>query len=236
MKTITSLLIILFIVAGWTVNAQHNKDSTKQHTEDAFQHDPQDDANMHMNKHSIESMADAFESQERLVWQKPDKVVKLMGDLNGKTVMDIGSGTGYFSFRIADRGAKVICADVDERFLAIIEERKKEEGWKDNQIELRKVPYDSPELLENEVDEVIIVNTYHHIEDREIYFAKVKLGLKPGGRLFVVDFFKKELPFGPPVSMKLTEEQVIGELLNAGFTKFEVNVILLPNQYIIIAR
>lgn len=236
MKTITSLLIILFFVGVWTVSAQHNKDSIKHHKEDAFQHDPQDDANTHMSKHSIESMADAFESQERSVWQKPDEVVKLMGDLNAKTVMDIGSGTGYFSFRIADKGAKVICADVDDRFLNIIEGRKKEEGWRDSQIELRKVPYDSPLLKEGEVDLVIIVNTYHHIGNREIYFSKVKSGLKKGGQLFVIDFFKKELPFGPPVSMKLTEEQVFGELLKAGFTKFEVNRELLPNQYIIIAR
>lgn len=237
MKLPISLLLIFYFLNIQQISAQHKPDSAKQNKhEDAFQHDPSESPNEHMHRHSIESMASAFESDERSEWQKPDEVIKLMGDLNGKTVMDIGSGTGYFSFRIAEKGAKVICADVDDRFISMIEERKKDEGWTDDQIVTRKVPYDSPELAENEVDAVIIVNTYHHIEDRDIYFAKVKTGLKPGGKLYNIDFFKKELPFGPPVSMKIDEEQVIGELLKAGFTKFEVNTTLLPNQYIIIAQ
>jgi cyclopropane fatty-acyl-phospholipid synthase-like methyltransferase len=180
-------------------------------------------------------MVRAFESEERDAWQKPDEVIAIMGDLKGKTVMDIGSGTGYFSFRMADAGARVICADVDDRFLEYIKEKKSEDGYTDDQIQPRKVPYDSPDLKPNEADKVIIVNTYHHIEDRAEYFSKVKAGLKYGGKLYVIDFFKKELDFGPPVSMKLTEQQVLGELFEAGFRNFSVDIDLLPYQYIIIA-
>jgi SAM-dependent methyltransferase len=53
---------------------------------------------------------------------------------------------------------------------------------------------------------VLIVNTYHHIENREAYFAKVLKGLKPGGELVLIDFFKKELPVGPPVDHKIDEQ------------------------------
>ena len=237
MKILVSILSIICLMGVQQISAQQKADTAKKHKqEDAFQHDPDISPNEHMHRHSIESMANAFESDERTTWQKPEEVIKLMGEVEGKIVMDIGSGTGYFSFRIAKKGAKVICADVDNRFISMIEERKKEEGWTDDQVVTRKVPYDSPELLKNEVDAVIIVNTYHHIEDRDIYFAKVKSGLKPGGKLYNIDFFKKEIPFGPPVSMKIDEVQVIGELLKAGFSKFEVNTTLLPYQYIIIAE
>jgi ubiquinone/menaquinone biosynthesis C-methylase UbiE len=204
--------------------------------EDPFQHKPGDDANTHMHKHSIESMVQAFEAEERDVWQKPDVVIDLMGNLKGQTIMDIGSGSGYFSFRMADAGAKVICADVDDRFLEYIAEKKTDDGYTDDQILLRKIPYDSPDLEENEADKVIIVNTYHHIEDRPAYFAKVKAGLKDGGQLYVIDFFKKELDFGPPLSMKISEPQVLKELLAAGFQSFTIDTELLPYQYIIIAR
>ena len=83
---------------------------------------------------------------------------------------------------------------------------------------------------------VFIVNTYHHIENRGQYFSEVKKGLKKNGKLVVIDFLKKDTPVGPPVKMKLSEQEVVGELMNAGFTKFDVNIDLLPYQYIIIAK
>ncbi len=192
-------------------------------------------ANEHMNKRPFEELVANFESPERAEWQKPDSVIALLGDLQGKTVMDIGSGTGYFSFRLAKAGARVICADVDQRFLDYIAEGRSEQGMTEAEVETRKVPFDAPNLQEGEADLVLIVNTYHHIENRQDYFAEVKRGLKPGGRLVVIDFRKEETPVGPPVEMKIQEEQVMEELKGSGFSNMEVNNSLLPYQYIIIA-
>lgn len=237
MKSYLILFLTISLVTGSLTGgfAQGEKEGRENETEADTSH-PGMDANDHMRSRSIESMAQAFESSERDAWQKPDEVIKMMGEVKGKTIMDIGSGTGYFSFRLADAGASVICADVDSRFLALIEEKKTEGGYSDEQIQIRQVPYDSPELEEGEVDMVIIVNTYHHIERRERYFSRVKSGMKEGGKLFVVDFFKKELDFGPPVSMKVSEQKVLGELFEAGFRKFVVDTDLLPNQFIVIAE
>lgn len=191
------------------------------------------DANAHMNRRSFEQLVAAFEAPGRDEWQKPDEVIALFGDLEGKTVIDIGSGTGYFSFPMAAAGAHVICADVDQRFLDYIDERIDREGADRERFELRKVPYDSSTLKPGEVDLALIVNTYHHIENREAYFAEVRNGLKPGGRLVLIDFFKRELPMGPPLWMKMAEDQVVAELVRAGFSGFEINRELLPHQYII---
>jgi hypothetical protein len=90
-------------------------------------------------------------------------------------------------------------------------------------------------LQPGEVDLVFLVNVYHHIEKRPVYFAEVRQGLKPEGRLVVIDFFKKDTPVGPPVEMKLEAEQIVEELRAAGFGRFEVNETLLPYQYIITA-
>jgi len=192
-------------------------------------------ANEHMNRSAFADLVASFESPDRAAWQKPDEVVAALGDLAGKTVMDIGSGTGYFSFRLAAAGAKVICGDVDERFLEHIAARKAELGLSDAQMELRKLPYDSSRLAPGEADLVLIVDTYHHIEDRVDYFSEVKAGLKPGGRLVVVDFFKRDVPVGPPVGMKLDEQTIVDELRRAGFQQFEIDGDLLPYQYIISA-
>ena len=117
------------------------------------------DANSFMNSRPFEDLVNTFESPERAEWQKPDEVIKFLGDLHDKTVMDIGSGSGYFSSRLIKAGAKVICADIDERFLNYIGERVEKEEWPNDKIELRHVKDDSPLLKEKEVDGVLIVNT-----------------------------------------------------------------------------
>ena len=173
-------------------------------------------ANIHMNKAPFESLIERFEDPSRESWQKPAEVIAMLGDINGKTIMDIGAGTGYFSFRMADQGARVIAADVDERFLEYMETKKQETA---NELVItRKVPYDNPKLETHEADVVVIIDTYHHIENRVNYFGKVLKGLKPGGKLMVVDFKKEKTPHGPPMHHRLASDVVISELKEAGFT------------------
>ncbi len=193
-------------------------------------------ANHVMNQRPFEDLVAGFEDPARDVWQKPADVLAFLGDVQGKTVMDIGSGSGYFSFRLLEAGAKVICADVDERFLRYIEERRAREAIPESRMETRLVPYDSSTLRPGEADLVLIVDTYHHIENRIAYFAEVRAGLKPGGKLVVVDFFKRDDPVGPGVAMKMSEDVVMAELREAGYTEFRLDVERLPYQYLIEAR
>lgn len=191
-------------------------------------------ANKHMLKSSVDELIKKFESPERDAYQKPEKVLEYLGNIEGLTIMDIGAGSGYFSIKLAKEGAKVIAADVDDSFQEFIRNRIKENNLKN--IETRKIPYDSPNLKDEEADIVLIVNTYHHIENRSKYFQKVKKGLNSNGKLIIIDFFKVEIPVGPPVNHKLSIDEVIKELQKAGYTTFNVNVDLLPYQYIIEAK
>lgn len=194
------------------------------------------EANKHMHASDFNDLVDHFESKERDEYQEPEKVLKFIGDIHGLTVMDLGAGSGYFSFRFADAGANVIAADVNQQFQDYIKKKRDSLNIDPGKLALRKVAYDDPMLAEQEVDKVVIVNTYHHIEDRVNYFSKVKKGLKRGGELFVIDFVKEEVPYGPPVEMKLTADEVAKELKKAGFSQVLVNDKLLKYQYIIRAR
>ena len=191
-------------------------------------------SNIFMNKRSFEELVNNFESEEREQWQKPEEVLNLMGDIQGKKIMDIGAGTGYFSFRMANRGAEVIAADVDDRFLEYLD--KKSASLKPQKVTTRKVEYDDPLIAENEIDHALIVNTYHHIDDREEYFAKVVKGLKDNGLMMVVDFKKEKKSPGPPKRYRVSVKNVKKELTEAGFKSFEVNEELLENHYVVIAR
>ncbi len=191
-------------------------------------------SNIFMNKRSFEELVNNFENEERVEWQKPEQVLDLLGDIQGKKIMDIGVGTGYFAFRMAKRGAEVIAADVDDRFLEYV--NNKSSKLKTSLVTTRKVEYDDPLLSENEIDHALIVNTYHHIDDREEYFAKVVKGLKDGGSMLVVDFKKDKKSPGPPKRYRVSTQNVKKELTKAGFTSFEVNRDLLENHYVVIAQ
>ncbi len=225
-STIKILVALLCVLGLQQAHAQHH-----QHGQ---QHGSSGSANEHMHRSSTAELVQRFESPERDAYQQPEKVLAYLGDLEGKHIMDIGAGSGYFSVKLAAKGAQVISADVDDEFLAHVDARIASEGL--SNIETRKIPYDAPGLKEREVDMVLVVNTYHHIEDRAAYFAKVKAGTTPDGELAVIDFFKTEVPVGPPVDHKVSIDEVIAELKQAGYTDFTVEVALLPYQYIVRAR
>lgn len=241
------LFLTASLLLALTACKQEKKQSDTQHQDDNHSaehqnghdgknhsHDDAKTANEYMHRSSTEELIERFESPERDAYQKPEIVLEYLGDLKGKKIMDIGAGSGYFSIKLADKGAQVIAADVSDEFQTVLKKR-----IEDNKLEnmtLRKIPYDSPNLADAEVDMVLIVNTYHHIENRSDYFAKVKKGIKPDGELVVIDYFNKELPVGPPVNHKVSLETVKKELAAAGYTQLDVNVDLLEYQFIVRAK
>ena len=222
---------ILAIASTSTIMAQEHQNKNHHGHGDGK---PAHSANEYMHKASTDDLINRFESKERDEYQQPHKVMQYLGDINGKAIMDIGAGTGYFSVKLAKHGANVIAADVNDEFQIFL--KKRIEDNKIENITLRKIPFDSPDLKDNEVDMVLIVNTYHHIDNRAEYFAKVKKGLKNDGELVVIDFFKTDVPVGPPTNHKVSIDEVVAELKKAGYTSFEVNVDLLLYQFIVKAK
>lgn len=222
---LTFLGTLLTCVLAFSQHKPDQKNASKDSTETA---------NEYMHRSHTDDLIERFESPERDAYQKPEEVLDYLGNVLNKKIMDIGAGSGYFSVKLADRGAKVIAADVSDEFQNALKKRIEVQGIKN--IELRKIPYDDPNLHDHEVDIALIVNTYHHIEDRSTYFSKVKKGTKGKGELVIIDFFKTEVPVGPPTGHKISIDQVIAELKEAGYSQFEVNVDLLPYQYIIKAK
>tara|TARA_B100001109_G_C18858227_1_gene472695 strand:- start:1252 stop:1962 length:711 start_codon:yes stop_codon:yes gene_type:complete len=228
------LFPLLFIIACTEsphkaeMEHQKHQQTTEKH---AHHKAVENKANEHMHQKSVSELIERFESTERDEYQQPEKVLAYLGDIKGKKIMDIGAGSGYFTVKLAAQGAEVVAADVNDEFLAHINQRIQVDEIQN--ISSRKIPFDSPALAKNEVDMVFIVNTYHHIENRVEYFTQVKSGLKDNGELIIIDFFKTELPIGPSVNHKISMDVVVKELQEAGFTIEEVNVNLLPMQYLI---
>ena len=75
-------------------------------------------------------------------------------------------------------------------------------------VEARVVALDDPGLPAGSIDRVLIVDTWHHIDGRAAYAAKLRGALAPGGAVFVVDF-TLEAKHGPPARHRLRPEQVM---------------------------
>lgn len=152
-----------------------------------------------------------LDDPSRAEWQKPDQVIQALNLKRTDVVADIGAGSGYFSRRLAPHVAKVYAVDIDAALLKIAAENAPA-----NMVTVLAAP-DDPKLAPNSVDIIFFCEVLHHIENRAPYYQKLNAALKPGGRIVMIDFYKKELPVGPPVSMKISEDQVIAEMKAAGF-------------------
>lgn len=187
---------------------------------------------------NFQSLVDTYEDPDRSEWQNPELVVDKLGNLKGKVIADIGAGTGYFTFRLAEQGAQVIAIDIEERFLTYIEDRKPELQHiiPDQRIETRLSLADDPLLSKEEVDAAILVNTYHFLSDRVNYLLKIKEGLKKTGQIIIVDYKEGQMPVGPTEELKVSLKQVISELKKAGFEAITTDKTSLEFQYMVSAR
>lgn len=192
-------------------------------------------ANAHLRQTPLKTLVDRFEDPERDEWQKPQLIIHRLGDIHDKIIADIGAGTGYFTFRLAQKAEKVLAVDIDQRFIDYIED-KNARLTSPLPIETILAVPDDPKLPQRIVDIALLVNTYHHIANRIDYLKTLKRELKPDANLLIVDFKEKELPVGPPARLKLSYGEVIDELIQAGYRITSLDLASLPYQYFIMAR
>jgi SAM-dependent methyltransferase len=190
----------------------------------------------HTHAHSFggaEHWAKVFDDPERDVWQKPHDVIQALALKPDAIIADIGSGTGYFSVRFANMTPKgrVYGVDTEPDMVKYLAERAKREGL-NNVTAVAGAPND-PRLPEK-ADLIILVDVYHHVEDRERYFRNLQKSLKPGGRVAVIDF-RMDSPVGPPQRARIAPERVKDELKRAGYALAQEHEFL-PNQYFLVFR
>jgi predicted methyltransferase len=188
----------------------------------------------HTHDHSFgdaQKWAQIFDDPKRDAWQKPHEVIKALKLSRDAVIADIGSGTGYFSARFANRVPKgrVYGLDTEPDMVKYLADRAKREGL-ENVTAVQAKPGD-PRLPEK-ADVVVLVDVYHHIENREQYFRQLQQSLKPGGRLAVIDF-RMDSADGPPKSARIAPEQVKAELQRAGYRLVEEHGFL-PKQYYLV--
>ncbi len=184
----------------------------------------------------FKNLVNDFENKSRVIWQKPEMVINLLGNIDSQTVADIGAGTGYFSFRILPKAKKVIAVDIDPRFITFMDSVKKElPADYQSKFESRLVKPDNPNFKPKEVNSVIVVNTYMYIENRKEYLKILKKGMAAGAKIVIIDYKNKNLPVGPPTNLTVPLNTVENELKETGFKNIITDDTSLDYQYIVTA-
>jgi SAM-dependent methyltransferase len=188
----------------------------------------------HTHQHSFsgaDRWAKVFDDPERDRWQKPHEVITALKLAPTAKVADIGAGTGYFAARLAHMtpNGRVYAVDLEPDMVKHLEERAKREGLK-NLVAVQARP-DSPSLPE-QVDRILLVDTYHHLGDRIAYFKRLRESLRPGGQVAIIDF-TPESPIGPPPSDRISARKVAEEMTVAGYAQVALHGFL-PNQYFLV--
>ena len=134
----------------------------------------------------------AYEGVNRDEWQQPQRVIAALNIQPGWIIADVGSGGGYFTFRLADAvgpTGKVYAVDVDPDMIGLVAKAAREKS--SNNIEPILAQPNDPLLPKSGVDLIFTSNTYHHIDNRVAYFGSLRQSLRPGGRVAILDFDRR---------------------------------------------
>ena len=181
----------------------------------AQQHQPQGKPDhMHHRFDDPERYAKTFDDPARDSWQMPGRVIEALALSPGASVADVGAGTGYFSLRLAKAVPQGIlyAVDIEPSMLEHIRQRAISEGLQ-NLVAVQAS--DTSPNIPKPVDLAIIVDTYHHLPGRNVYFRELAKSLAAGGRVAIIDF-RKDSPEGPPPEFRFEADQIIGEMKQAG--------------------
>jgi ubiquinone/menaquinone biosynthesis C-methylase UbiE len=127
----------------------------------------------------------------------------------GQTVLDAGCGNGYmskeFSQRVGDSG-RVYALDPDETGIALLREETKGS----NIVALVGDITTATQLPASAIDLIYLSTVFHIFSPEQIkgFEAEVKRLLAPRGRLAIVEIVKRATPFGPPLNMRLSPEDL----------------------------
>ncbi len=221
-KRINLLLSVIFCLGTFTVEA------------DESAHPATDRKPAHVMSYLG---AEWLERDDRDALEQPDKVVAAMQLKSGDVVADIGSGSGYFTRRLAKAvmpDGKVYGVDIQPEMNAILAENCKNEGITNVEIVLSDEA--DPKLPPNSVDWMLLVDVYHEFQEPVPMLAKMREALKPGGRVALLEYrLHGDTGAHIKIDHRMSVEQVLAEWEPAGFT-LEKRHEFLPTQHFFIFK
>ncbi len=150
-----------------------------------------------------------LEDPSRLELFDPEKVLKEFGIREGLTVLDVGTGPGFYLpylSRLVGKKGKIYGIDIQEEMVKRAKEKAQELGL--SNVEVLKSEENSIPLPDNSVDFIFIAFTFHELEDPKAFVEELKRVAKPFAYLAIIDWKKEERDKGPPPEEVLSEWEI----------------------------
>mgnify|MGYP001795790432 CR=1 FL=1 len=156
------------------------------------------------------------ESRERE--EEPDKLIGALGVERGQTVCDLGCGNGFYALRLAPLVAptgRVLAVDIQREMLELLRERARARSVPG--IKTIRGRVNDPRLPEAEIDLVLLVDVYHEFSHPVAMLEAIHTGLKPTGRVALVEFRAEDRSVPIKPLHKMTQAQCLREFEANGF-------------------
>ncbi len=129
-----------------------------------------------------------FDSPGRDQRLQVDRVMDILGITPGKTVADIGAGSGWFTLRAARRvgeRGEVYAVDINPESIRYVDARAQKEQVHNIKTILSKP--DNPLLPVGSVDAVLLLKTYHEVAEPVVLLRNLRVALRPGAKVGIID-------------------------------------------------
>ncbi len=169
----------------------------------------------------------------------PERIIGLLEINKGSVIADFGAGHGYFTIPLARAtgpDGRVYAIEIQKAGLTVIRTKAKLEHLL--HIELVWADLDRPngsQLKEESVDLVLMANVLFQSEKKTNIMQEAHRVLKLGARALVIEWKPDEPSFGPPVSLRVSADEVQKTATRAGLT-FEREIPVGSHHYGIIFK
>ena len=154
--------------------------------------------------------------------------------INSKSVVaDIGAGSGYYSFKIAQKikEGKVYAVEIQDVFIKILKKNKQEKGIEN--IEVIKGTEQNPNLPANSIDLAIMVDVYHELAFPHEMLSALFKALKPDGKILLLEYRAEDPEINIKALHKMSISQANREMKANGFKLYSKEEFL-PIQHFLV--
>lgn len=175
--------------------------------------------------------ANWLERPQRVQEERTDLLLAALALKPTDIVVDLGAGTGYFSFPMAEQvpQGRVLAVDIQPEMLAIIEQRIEQDSV--GNIEPVLAQECDPTLAGREIDMVLLVDAYHEFSCPREVMLGVVAALSPQGRVMLVEYRSEDPSIGIKPLHTMTLEQATKEMAAVGLELTSVSSVL-PKQHL----
>jgi ubiquinone/menaquinone biosynthesis C-methylase UbiE len=161
--------------------------------------------------------AEWLDRKDRQKEENANLAIEKMDLSLNSVVADIGAGTGYYTFKIAEKVpyGKVYAVEIQDELIRYLNTRKMETG--STNVVVIKGDSESPNLPESSLDLAIMVDVYHELQYPKEMLQYISNALKNDGKILLLEYRAEDSKVPIKPLHKMSVEQVNKEMAVSGF-------------------